>query len=189
VGSATKLRAFDHLHLNLFEISVNEVSKPGVHGKRNASSLRYDYLGDTLSRSRIIREVLGEPASKAIWSDALHREYSRWKERRPVAWVRCVAIEINAMMVRCSQCPYLFCYRSDPQICFRSMADFGDNRGHKVCSLCFSSRFRLCIRACGGTAGSFSHYSLSSPRQGTSGGDGELSGSEQERTVECIDVH
>lgn len=79
-----KLRAFAHLHLNTFEIIVNEVPKPAVFAKRTASNVWYDYLGDTLSRSRMIREILDEPASKQIWSDALHNEYRRWKEKNPL---------------------------------------------------------------------------------------------------------
>jgi hypothetical protein len=79
-----KLRAFAHLHLNMFEIIVNEVPKPAVLGKRTASNVWYDYLGDTLTRSRMIREILEEPASKQIWSDALHKEYRRWKEKTPL---------------------------------------------------------------------------------------------------------
>jgi hypothetical protein len=79
-----KLRAFAHLHLNMFEIIVNEVPKPAVFAKRTASNVWYDYLGDTLSRSRMIREILDEPASKQIWSDALHNEYTRWKEKNPL---------------------------------------------------------------------------------------------------------
>jgi hypothetical protein len=79
-----KLRAFAHLHLNMFEIVVNEVPKPAVLGKRTASNVWYDYLRDTLSRSRMIREILEEPANKRIWSDALHKEYRRWKEKNPL---------------------------------------------------------------------------------------------------------
>lgn len=77
-----KLRAFAHLHLNMFEIIVNEVPKPAV-GTRNASNVWYDYLDDTLTRSRMIRGILDEQASKKIWSDALHQEYRRWKDGHP----------------------------------------------------------------------------------------------------------
>lgn len=76
-----KLRAFAHLHLNMFEIIVNEVPKPAVGEKRNASNVWYDYLDDTLKRSKMIRGILDEPASKRIWSDPLHQEYERWKEK------------------------------------------------------------------------------------------------------------
>jgi hypothetical protein len=75
-----KLRAFAHLHLNMFEIIVNEVPKPSAW-RRNASNVWYDYLDDTLTRSRMIREILDEPASKKIWSDALNKEYERWKKK------------------------------------------------------------------------------------------------------------
>ena len=75
-----KLRAFAHLHLNMFEIIVNEVPKPAVFGKKPASKVWYDYLDDTFTRSRMIREILEEPASKTIWSEALHNEYERWKD-------------------------------------------------------------------------------------------------------------
>jgi hypothetical protein len=78
-----KLRAFSHLHLNMFEIIVNEVPKPGV-ATRTASNVWYDYLHDTLTRSRMIREILDEPASKQIWSEALHKEYAHWKDRHRV---------------------------------------------------------------------------------------------------------
>jgi hypothetical protein len=76
-----KLRAFAHLHLNMFEIIVNEVPKRAIW-KRNASSVWYDYLNDTLTRSRMIRDILDEPASKIIWSDALNKVYERWKEKK-----------------------------------------------------------------------------------------------------------
>jgi len=29
----------------------------------------------------MIREILEEPASKKIWSDALNKEYERWKQK------------------------------------------------------------------------------------------------------------
>jgi len=76
-----KLRAFAHLHLNMFEIIVNEVPKPSKW-RRNASNVWYDYLDDTLSRSRMIREILEEPPSIKIWSGALLKEYERWKLRK-----------------------------------------------------------------------------------------------------------
>src|SRR5215475_10477160 len=47
-----KLKAFAHLHLNMFEIIVNEVPARGTGKKRNASNVWYDYLDDTLSRSQ-----------------------------------------------------------------------------------------------------------------------------------------
>ncbi len=75
-----KLRAFAHLHLNMFEIIVNEVPKPAVRN-RTASNVWYDYLEDTLTRSRMIRNILDEPASKQIWSQALHHEYDFWKHK------------------------------------------------------------------------------------------------------------
>jgi hypothetical protein len=30
----------------------------------------------------MIREILEEPASKKIWSDALNKEYGRWKKKK-----------------------------------------------------------------------------------------------------------
>jgi hypothetical protein len=75
-----KLRAFAHLHLNMFEIIVNEVPKRAVW-TRNASNVWYDYLNDTLTRSRMIRDILDEPASKIIWSDALNKVYEGWKDK------------------------------------------------------------------------------------------------------------
>jgi hypothetical protein len=86
-----KLRAFAHLHLNMFEIIVNEVPKPAV-SKRNASNVWYDYLDDTLTRSRMIREILDEPASKQIWSEALHEEYGHWKDKHPIMNVAAVPL-------------------------------------------------------------------------------------------------
>jgi hypothetical protein len=68
----------------MFEIIVNEVPKLGV-GIRNASNVWYDYLNDTLTRSSMIRQILDEPASKKIWSDALHKEYGRWKQKNPIS--------------------------------------------------------------------------------------------------------
>ena len=65
----------------MFEIIVNEVPKPSAW-RRNASNVWYDYLDDTLTRSRMIRDILEEPASKKIWSDALNKEYGRWKEKK-----------------------------------------------------------------------------------------------------------
>jgi hypothetical protein len=42
-----KLRAFAHLHLNMFEIVVNEVPPPARGKKKNASNVWYDCLRDT----------------------------------------------------------------------------------------------------------------------------------------------
>lgn len=78
-----KLRAFAHLHLNMFEIIVNEVPKPSRwRWRRNASNVWYDYLHDTFDRSALTREILDEPISQKIWSKALHKEYERWKLKK-----------------------------------------------------------------------------------------------------------
>lgn len=58
-----KLRAFAHLHLNMFEIMINEVPKPKKRGKPNASNVWYRYFDDTLCRSTLMREILEEPSS------------------------------------------------------------------------------------------------------------------------------
>jgi len=56
-----KLRAFAHLHLNMFEIIVNEVPRPSRwKWRRNASNVWYDYLHDTFDRSTMTREILDE---------------------------------------------------------------------------------------------------------------------------------
>jgi hypothetical protein len=78
-----KLRAFAYLHLNMFEIIVNEVPKPSRwKWRRNASNVWYDYLHDTLDRSTMTRGILDEPTAEKIWSKALHKEYGRWKLKR-----------------------------------------------------------------------------------------------------------
>jgi hypothetical protein len=77
-----KLRAFAHLHLNMFEIIVNEVPPPGTGNKRNESNVWFDYLDDTLTRSKAVRDVLEESASERIWSDELREVYQLWKEHR-----------------------------------------------------------------------------------------------------------
>jgi hypothetical protein len=78
-----QLRAFGHLHLNMFEIVVNEIPKRSFW-KRNASNVWYDYLDDTLTRCSMIRSILDEPISRLIWSESLHREYRKWKYKHPV---------------------------------------------------------------------------------------------------------
>lgn len=80
---AAQLRAFAHLHLNMFEIVVNEIPKRSFWG-RNASNVWYDYLDDTFSRCSMIRKILDEPASKLIWSDSLHREYEKWQDKHRI---------------------------------------------------------------------------------------------------------
>jgi len=77
-----RLRAFAHLHLNMFEIMMNEVPPPEEAGeKRNASNVWYDYLDDTFNRSHLVREILEENASERIWSDSLRERYRLWKLR------------------------------------------------------------------------------------------------------------
>ena len=74
-----KLRAFAHLHLNMFEIVVNEVPKPGFGRKKNPSNVWFNYFHDTLNRSQLVRDVLEEPESSQIWSPVLLKEYLKWK--------------------------------------------------------------------------------------------------------------
>ncbi len=74
-----KLRAFAHLHLNMFEIILNEAPAPSKGRGQNPSNIWFNYFRDTLSRSRVIREVLDEPDSTQIWSPILLREYGSWK--------------------------------------------------------------------------------------------------------------
>jgi hypothetical protein len=76
-----KLRAFAHLHLNMFEIILNEVPPPGTGNKRNASNVWFDYLDDTLTRSKVIRDVLDEEGSQRIWSEELRNAYLEWQKR------------------------------------------------------------------------------------------------------------
>lgn len=77
-----KLRAFAHLHLNMFEIIISEVPKPKKHGRPTASNIWYQYFEDTLNRSQIIRGILEEEASSRIWSATLLKEYRHWKDER-----------------------------------------------------------------------------------------------------------
>lgn len=74
-----KLRAFAHLHVNMFEIVVNEVPKPGFGKKKNPSNVWFNYFHDTLKRSKLVRDVLEEPESHNIWSPVLLKEYRDWK--------------------------------------------------------------------------------------------------------------
>jgi hypothetical protein len=74
-----RLRAFAHLHLNMFEIILNEIPPPGRGGLRNPSNMWIDYFHDTLNRAHILGEVLEERGSEAIWSEVLMNEYRRWK--------------------------------------------------------------------------------------------------------------
>jgi hypothetical protein len=82
-----KLRGFAHLHLNMFEIVVNEAPRPIsrilwyriLPNRSNASNVWYAYLHDTFTRSRMIREVL--ETERPIWSPALYEELVKWRER------------------------------------------------------------------------------------------------------------
>ena len=77
-----RLRAFAHLHLNMFEIMMNEVPPPEPSAeKRNASNVWYDYLEDTFNRSHLVREILEEKTSDRIWSESLLTRYRDWKLR------------------------------------------------------------------------------------------------------------
>jgi hypothetical protein len=74
-----RLRAFAHLHLNMFEIIVNEVPAPGKGRDKNPSNVWFNYFYDTLNRSQLVRDVLEEPESRNIWSPLLLKEYLQWK--------------------------------------------------------------------------------------------------------------
>lgn len=74
-----RLRAFAHLHLNMFEIIVNEIPRPS-RWRRNASNVWYDYLDDTLKRSKLVRDIMDEPVAATLWSDALNKKYALWKK-------------------------------------------------------------------------------------------------------------
>jgi hypothetical protein len=102
-----KIRAFAHLHLNMFEIIFKEIPKPKRHrkirasahlhlfretqkketlkpkwhGKDDFSETWQRYFADTLSRSRTITGILEEDASNRIWSRSLLDEYDDWKEQ------------------------------------------------------------------------------------------------------------
>jgi hypothetical protein len=76
-----KLRAFAHLHLNMFEIIINEAPNPAEGEKQNPSNVWINYFEDTLGRSRFIRDVLEEPESSKIWSAILLERYRQWKSR------------------------------------------------------------------------------------------------------------
>lgn len=75
----SRLKAFAHLHLNMFEIVLTEIPKPGVGKKSNTSNIWYEYFQDTLSRSHMIRDVLDEPIAGKIWSRQLLSEYDIWR--------------------------------------------------------------------------------------------------------------
>jgi hypothetical protein len=74
-----KLLAFAHLHLNMFEIIMNEAPNPVDGQKQNLSNVWVNYFHDTLSRSHLIREVLEAPESSRIWSAVLLGHYACWK--------------------------------------------------------------------------------------------------------------
>ncbi len=55
---AAKLSAFSHLHLNMFEIILNEAPNPAKSHQENQSDIWLNYFHDTLSRSRRIEKLL-----------------------------------------------------------------------------------------------------------------------------------
>jgi hypothetical protein len=74
-----KLRAFAHLHLNMFEIVIEVFPRPGSSQRANVTNVWYQYFEDTMSRCQIIREILEEPGSRQVWSGKLLSEYARWR--------------------------------------------------------------------------------------------------------------
>jgi hypothetical protein len=80
-----KLRAFAHLHLNMFEIVLQEAPNPKEGDSENLSNMWTNYFEDTLNRSTLIRNVLEEPATRTIWSRVILQKYRQWKETRPAA--------------------------------------------------------------------------------------------------------
>ena len=76
-----KLAAFAHLHLNMFEMILNEAPNPETGHAWNESNVWINYLHDTLARSALIRQVLDEPESSRIWSPVLLAKYKDWKGR------------------------------------------------------------------------------------------------------------
>jgi hypothetical protein len=77
-----KLEAFAHLHLNMFEMILNEAPNPETGKAWNESNVWINYLHDTLTRSALIREVLEEPGSNRIWSPLLLAKYRDWKDHK-----------------------------------------------------------------------------------------------------------
>jgi len=80
-----KIMAFARLHLDMFEIVLNEVPKPGKGRRENHSNVWLSYFHDTLSRSQAIRNVLEEEGSRHIWSPTLLKQYAMWMEKRAMA--------------------------------------------------------------------------------------------------------
>jgi len=77
-----KLDAFAHLHLNMFEMILNEAPNPKTGRSWNESSVWINYLHDTFARSALIRGVLEEAASSRIWSPVLLEKYKDWKDQK-----------------------------------------------------------------------------------------------------------
>lgn len=73
-----KLRAFAHLHLNMFEIVLEVFPGSGSKEKANATNVWYRYFEDTMTRCQIVRGILEEPGSRQVWSGKLLDEYDRW---------------------------------------------------------------------------------------------------------------
>jgi hypothetical protein len=76
-----KIRAFAHLHLNMFEITLTEL--PPVRTEGSLSIIWFRYFEDTLGKSKAIREVLEEQDSGRIWSPRILREYAVWRANHP----------------------------------------------------------------------------------------------------------
>jgi hypothetical protein len=76
-----KIRAFAHLHLNMFEIILTEL--PPVRTESSLSIIWFRYFEDTLGKSKAIRDVLEEKDSGRIWSPRILREYAVWKANHP----------------------------------------------------------------------------------------------------------
>jgi hypothetical protein len=76
-----KLEAFAYLQLNMFEIVLLEVPKPGRRGNRNPSKIWYNFFYDSLSRSSLMRSILERPNSAEIYNSVLITLYTQWKKR------------------------------------------------------------------------------------------------------------
>jgi hypothetical protein len=72
-----KIRAFAHLHLNMFEIILSEL--PPVRTEGSLSIIWFRYFEDTLDKSKAIRDALEEKGSVNIWSPRILGEYAVWK--------------------------------------------------------------------------------------------------------------
>jgi hypothetical protein len=82
-----KMKAFAHLHLNMFEIVLAEAPNSGSGERQNQSNVWIRYFHDTLRRCSIVRDVLEDETSKDIWNPVLIEMYGDWKrQQQHVSW-------------------------------------------------------------------------------------------------------